>query len=461
MNTTATSIGARLESVIGAARVNASSGSCAKFAVDAVVPPAVARPCSSAEVVEIVRFAKTEKLAVIPCGHRTKLAIGMPPSRYDIALDMTALNQIAYYDPADLTLSVDAGMNLAHLAETLAQQKQFLPLAVPFFDDCTIGGTIASNIGSSLRPGYGSARDFLLGAEFVNGAATFTKSGGRVVKNVTGYDLHKLLIGSLGTLGAITRLNFRTFPLPEGYGHLVSTFSSLDSIVRFQAMVSKSPLAPRSFDILGPEAAQIVAEFKDDRDSPLPSWFTRGEWHVCVGFEGTETILRRYCSELAQHAQQCGASSYYLLEESDDKRLGGALRELLNLLCWSGPAATMFRINVLPTVPPDIINLRTLAQRFSLPCCIFANSSGPLYFALTPNDNDDKTIAALAQIASGVFEYAASKNGQASILFCPRELKAQVNVWGHPRSDTHLMRRVKNAFDPQNIFAPGRFVTAI
>jgi glycolate oxidase FAD binding subunit len=461
MNTTATNVATRLQTIVGAARVNASSESCAKFAIDAVVPSAVARPASSAEVVEIVRFAKSEKLVLIPCGHRTKLAIGMLPSRYDIALDMTALNQIAYYDPADLTLSVDAGMNLAHLAEALAQQQQFLPLAVPFFEECTVGGTIASNIGSSLRPGYGSARDFLLGAEFVNGAATFTKSGGRVVKNVTGYDLHKLLIGSLGTLGAITRLNFRTFPLPEGYGHLVSTFSSVDSIVRFQAMVSKSPLAPSSFDILGPEAAQTVAEFKDDRDSPLPSWFTRGEWHVCVGFEGTETILRRYSSELVQYAQQCGGSNYHLLEESDAKSLGGALRELLNLLCWSGPAATIFRINVLPTFPPDVTNLRTLAQRFSLPCYVFANSSGPVYFALTPNDLDDKTIAALVQIASGVFEYAASKNGQASILFCPRELKEQVNVWGHPRSDAHLMRRVKNAFDPQNIFAPGRFVTAI
>src|SRR6202166_4800639 len=329
MNTTATSIGARLGSVIGAARVNASSECCAKFAVDGVVPSAAAKPASSAEVVEIVRFAKSEKLALIPCGHRTKLAIGMLPSRYDIALDMTALNQIAYYDPADLTLSVDAGMNLAELAEALAQQKQFLPLAVPFFEECTVGGTIASNIGSSLRPGYGSARDFLLGAEFVNGAATFTKSGGRVVKNVTGYDLHKLLIGSLGTLGAITRLNFRTFPLPEGYGHLVSTFSSVDSVVRFQAMVSKSPLTPSSFEILGPEAAHAVAAgFKEHRDSAFPSWFTHGAWHVCVGFEGVESVLRRYSAELVQYAEKCGASSGDLLEKSGEESLRSGLREL-------------------------------------------------------------------------------------------------------------------------------------
>ena len=460
MNTATTNVAARLEAVIGADRVNGRSESCTKFAVDGVVPSAVVRPASSAEVVEIVRFAKNEKLALIPCGNCTKLGIGMPPTRYDIALDMTGLNQIAYYDPGDLTLSVDAGMNLTQLAEALAQQQQFLPSAVPFFEECTIGGTIASNIGSTLRPGYGSARDFLLGAEFVNGAATFTKSGGRVVKNVTGYDLHKLLIGSLGTLGAITRLNFRTFPLPAGYGHLVSTFSSVDSFVRFQAMVSKSPLTPNSFDILGPEAAQAVAEFKDNRDSALPSWFTQGAWHACIGFDGTETILRRYSSELVQYAQQCGASSYHLLEESDDKLLGGALRELVHLLSCSGPAATIFRINTFPVFSPDVINLRSLAERFSVPCCIFANSSGPLYFALAPNDLDDKTIDSLVHIASSVFEYATAHNGSASILFCPTLLKRAVNIWG-PAKNAALMRRVKNAFDPENLFAPGRFVAGI
>ncbi|HEX4535869.1 MAG TPA: FAD-binding oxidoreductase [Candidatus Acidoferrum sp.] len=461
MNAKAINVAARLESVVGAAHVSGSSESCARFGVDGATPSVVVRPASSAEVVEIVSFAKSEKLALIPCGNCTKLGIGTPPARYDVALDMTGLNQIAYYDPGDLTLSVDAGMSLTDLSDALVRQKQFVPLAVPFFEECTVGGTIASNIGSSLRPGYGSARDFLLGAEFVNGAGTFTKSGGRVVKNVTGYDLHKLLIGSLGTLGAITRLNFRTFPLSEGYGHLVSTFSSVDSIAPFQAMVSKSPLAPSSFDVLGSEAAQTVAEFKDDRDSPLPSWFTRGEWHVCVGFEGTETVLRRYSSELVHCAQQCGASSYHLLWESDQKSIRVELRELIKLLSRSGPAATIFKINSFPGFSADVATLDTLPSRFSIPSCVFASSSGPLYFALQPDDLNDQTINSLAQIASSVFEYAAAHNGSASILFCPLALKRVINIWGPARNDYALMRRVKSAFDPENVFAPGRFVAGI
>jgi hypothetical protein len=150
-----------------------------------------------------------------------------------------------------------------------------------------------------------------------------------------------------------------------------------------------------------------------------------------------------------------------LLQESDDKALGGALRELLNLLSWSGPAATIFRINTVPGFSADVAALNALASQFSIPCCIFANSSGPLYFALQPDALDDKTIGALAQIASSLFEYAAAHNGSASIPFCPTALKRVVNIWGPARSDAALMRRIKNAFDPENIFAPGRFVAGI
>jgi glycolate oxidase FAD binding subunit len=461
MNTASASVAARLESVAGADRVSGSAEICEQYAVDGVVPSAVVKPASAEQVAEIVRFARSENLALIACGNRTKLGIGMPPARYDFALDMTGLNKIAYYDPDDLTLSVDAGIGLADLAEALGKENQFVPLAVPFFEECTVGGTIASGISSMLRNYYGSARDFLLGAEFVNGAGALTKSGGRVVKNVTGYDLHKLLIGSLGTLAVITRLNFRTFPIPQGYGQLVATFSSIEAISKFQSAIAKSPLTPNSFQILGPEAAQRAAEVKEDRDSPLPSWFAPAHWHVCVGFEGAEPVLRRYSSDLVRYAKESGAAAYHLLEKPAGQSLGGGLREFVNLLSWPRPAATVFKIDMLPAFPADILRLRELADRLAIPCAVFANLPGPLFFALEPKALDDGSIATLARIATGVFKYAASHDGQASILFCPAEVKRIVNVWGSTRKDAELMRRVKTAFDPQNIFAPGRFVAGI
>jgi len=207
MNATA-NFASRLESALGASQVIADPAVCSEYGVDEIAPTVIAKPSSAEQAAEIVRFAALEKLALIPCGNRTKLGIGMPPSRYDLALDMTGLNQIVHYDPGDLTLSVDAGTNFNEFAVPLYNQKQFLPLSVPFYFESTIGGIIASGVDSSLRHSYGTARDFLIGAEFVDGTGRFCKSGGRVVKNVSGYDLHKLMIGALGTLGGLVLLFF-------------------------------------------------------------------------------------------------------------------------------------------------------------------------------------------------------------------------------------------------------------
>ena len=376
MNISSENIVARLESAIGVAHLAADRATCEKHSIDGVIPSAVAAPATSEQVAEIVRLAKDEKFCVIPCGHRTKLGIGMPPERYDLALDTTALNQIAYYDPADLTLSVDAGMSLSKLNEALGEKQQYLPLAVPFFEECTVGGTIAAGLSSSLRGSYGSARDFLLGAEFVNGAGALTKSGGRVVKNVTGYDLHKLLIGSLGTLAVITRLNFRTFPLPPGYGQLVATFSSVEAVIEFKSMVAKSPLTPSSFAILGSEAAHRVAEVRAVHDSALPAWFNRGHWHVCIGFEGDDTILRRYSSDVTKYAQQCRAEGQSLLEDEVAKKLSTGLRELLANVVRSSPFATIFMISTLASFSADVLRLRELTERYSIPSSLFATAPG-------------------------------------------------------------------------------------
>ena len=458
MSVSADTLVAGLESAIGSSRVTGDAALCTKYAVDGMIPSVVASPASALQVAEIVRFAKAHKLAAIPFGNGTKTRIGMPPRRYDLALEVTALNQIAYYDPADLTLSVDAGMSLAKLNEALAEQQQFLPLAVPFFEESTVGGAIAAGLSSSLRSSYGSARDFLLGAEFVNGAGALTKSGGRVVKNVTGYDLHKLLIGSLGTLAAITRLNFRTFPLPQGYGQLLANFSSVEAVNEFKSMVVRSPLSCTSFDILSAEATARVAKATGSCE---PARVPNGQWQTCIGFEGDESVLRRYSSDLTKYAQQCRAERYFLLEADAAKTLSAALRELLTTVVRSSEHATVFKITTLPAFSVDILRLRELAAQYSMPSSIFASAAGPLYFALEPPPLKDETIATLAQISSEVLEYAARHQGQACILFCPPELKRLANVWGSATPDAGIMRRVKNAFDPQNIFAPGRFVSGI
>ena len=479
MTEAAAKLAPALESILGPAQVFSGLATRAGYAVDEMIPTVVAKPASAEQVAEIVRFATLEKLVLIPCGARTKLRIGMPPSRYDIALDMTALNRIAHYDPGDLTLSVDSGMPLAKLNAALFEHKQFLPLLVPWYSRSTVGGTIASDIDSPLRQFYGTARDFLIGAEFVDGTGKLCKSGGRVVKNVTGYDLHKLLIGSLGTLAVITRLNFRTFPAPvAGSRGFVASFPTAEGALALRRAIAESPLTPLTFDLVSPELAQLfatrtpgtpeVAVFAGenrtaDQNSlpPIGKWFRPHEWQLCAAFAGTPEVLDRYTGDLTRLAEQFRATSATILDDTTRPSFWGRLRETLSMLLAASPATAIFKLSALPAQHSALFaNLREIAERSSLPHALVARAGGTIYFALLPEAANEDTTARLAQATSQIFDLVSASGGHATILFAPRSLKRSINVWSQPTSELALARRLKTAFDPQNIFALGRALGA-
>jgi glycolate oxidase FAD binding subunit len=504
MTMTSTDFTVRLEAVIGASHLLTDPAQCAAYAVDEIIPSAVAKPANAEQAAEIVRFASLEKLALIPCGNRTKLTIGMPPSRYDVALDMTALNQLAHYDPGDLTLSVDAGMPLAKLNAELIEHKQFLPLLVPWYSRSTVGGTIASGLHSPLQQFYGTARDFLIGAEFIDGTGKLCKSGGRVVKNVTGYDLHKLLIGSLGSLAVITRLNFRTFPAPiTGSRGFVASFSSPEGTLALRRAIAESYLSPLTHDIISPELARIFATrtpstpeaavFAGENRSadhsllpPIGDWFLSREWQLCAAFAGTPEVLDRYARELTLLAERSRAISTAILEDATRPAVWGRLRESLSMLLEASPAAVIFKISVLPSHHATLFaSLRQCADHAELPHALVARAGGTIYFALLPTSVNEETTTRLAHTATQIFNLvfaaggpAPANRGHATLLFAPPALKQRINIWGqqpvaptsnrrlaNPRADRvqgiALMRTLKTAFDPQNIFAPGRFVGGI
>jgi glycolate oxidase FAD binding subunit len=464
MTKSSSNFASRLESAIGASRVSADPSVCSQYVVEEIVPSAVAKPASSEEVAAIVRFASLEKLALIPCGHRSKLEIGMPPSRYDIALDMTSINQIAHYDPGDLTVSVDAGANFNDLAAPLYKQKQFLPLSVPFYFESTIGGIIASGVDSPLRHSYGTARDFLIGAEFVDGTGRLCKSGGRVVKNVTGYDLHKLLIGSLGTLAVITRLNFRTFPAAPASRGFVISFRAPEDALAFSNLLERSPLRPASVDLVSPQLLQLFFEAEKNsrelRAAPLQGKFPADSWHLCVSIEGSSEVCDRASREFARITSLPEAKHTQLLtlNETEGADLWHYLGQSIPLLLEASPLASTFKITLLPgSLAPLLQQLRILADQASLPYAVLARACGVLYVALLPPLDDSASLGRLSEAAAAIFSLCASENTSATLPWCPTSLKRRVNVWGSPRPDQALMRRLKSAFDPQNLFAPARF----
>jgi glycolate oxidase FAD binding subunit len=455
-------IAARITQRFGAENVVASSAELAGYEVDGKRPAAAVFAKSAQEISDLLKFAATEKLAVIPCGSRTKLGIGMPPMRYDIALDLSRMNRVLAFDPRDLTLGVEPGILFSVLAMKLAGEKQFLPLNPPFLHHATIGGLLAADSASPLRHLYGGPRDFVLGLEFVTGDGAIAKSGGRVVKNVSGYDLHKLLIGSLGTLAVTTRANFKTFPMPPEQVVFVVAFEGAPPALEFCKALGRSPLGALQVDVISPDAAQIFAA-QANVEIALPE----KRWCVVVSAAGNARVVERHRKELPAIAMQAKATGLVALGDTMQSMkvaaaLLGRIREFPSLMQAADSAATIFRIAALPsTIPAIAQRLGALTAHPAMPAAIVIRPHGLIYFAILPAATDALPSGRLAKVAEAVFRAMIELGASARIEFAPTELKRTVNVWGAPRPDFELMRRVKKVFDPENVLSPGRFAGGI
>jgi glycolate oxidase FAD binding subunit len=453
------SLASRFESVVGASQVQTAQDALATYGVDGMLPAVAVQPENGEQAAEVVRIAVEERLSVIPCGQRSALGIGNPPSRYDLALDMTRISGIAHYDPGDLTISVNAGTPLAQLARILAEQRQFLPLAVPFFERATIAGAIASGLDSPLRHSYGTPRDFLIGAEFVDGDGAQAKSGGRVVKNVTGYDFHKLLYGSLGSLAVITRLNFRTFPLPPSRRGFLASFADETGALSFVRVLVASPLTPAVLEVMSPEFAKLFLEDK----APVASLrLDTQAWTVCVGFEGTSEVCERYGRDLASQARTAAAQNAVLIHDTQFLAMLEILGEAPATMRLAAKQSVVFRFATLPAQLPDLLRaLRSFANSSWMPPAILIRGASIVYLAMLPREDDESAAKQLAYFCNSVGSLRGKLEFNPWLLFCPAEWKSALNIPAQTSADIDLHRRVKKAFDPTGIFAPGRFVGGI
>ena len=185
------------------------------ISIDDFGPLPVQRPASVAELSDIVRRCAANGDAIYPVGGGTMLGWGLPPTKPGLAIDLRGLDQVIDYPARDMTITVQAGISIARLQEILRAERQQLPVDVPLPDRATIGGAIATNASGPRRFGYGTLRDYVIGISVVNDRGEEVKAGGRVVKNVAGYDLMKLYTGSFGTLGIITQVTLKVKPLAE------------------------------------------------------------------------------------------------------------------------------------------------------------------------------------------------------------------------------------------------------
>ena len=392
-------------------------------AVCGAQPRLILEPANEQQVASVLRLANDAGLAVIPRGSGTKLAWGNPPARADIILSTARLGKIIEHPWADLTVSVEAGCTIQALQSALSQHGQRLAFDPLWPAHATIGGVLSTNDSGSLRMRFGALRDLIIGVTLALPDGTLASSGGKVVKNVAGYDLPKLVTGALGTLAVITRAVFRLHPVPRNAKTLSISGCSLEEMQRLILAIQDSRLAHTA---LQTRIAQDAEPFVD------------------ILFEGTEAGIaaqEAQLREIARPAQVVDAPS----------AVWAASQELWNS---SAPAA----LAKITTLPASIARTTEIAQRITSArktkwkLTIQATGIGWLRLDGAPEN--------LREALSDLRFELEHTGGSLAALHQPAGAP-RLETWGTPGDALPLMRAVRNQFDPRNTLNPGRFLTGI
>lgn len=385
------------------------------FSVNGFVPHTVVAPGSEEEVCALLKHAQASPLACIVWGGGSQVRAGDPPEKYDWALLTKRLNRVIDYQPTDLIVTVQAGVTLQNLQEVLNLHGQYVPWNPPLPQQSTIGGIIASGRSGSWRLAHGTPRDRLLAMRAVRADGTAFKSGAKVVKSVAGYDLHRLFCGSWGTLGVITEVTLKVSPLPEAYAVCCWQVNSYRQAEQALTLILSSPLQPESLELLNARAASIHG---------FPSKPT-----LMTGFSGIHEAVEWQLGFL----RELGIEYEILSEE-----------QITRLRDWPAtPKAVLARLSVRSGNLCEWMS--HLEQK--LDCSMSAHAGSGVFYAWV----EEPTQAE-------VFMEGVQTCGARYLFLCvPPEKKGGARVWGPAPEAEFLMKRLKNALDPHQILAPGRF----
>jgi glycolate oxidase FAD binding subunit len=416
-----------------------------RYAIDGVDPQAVVLPASTHEIQEVLSYAADGELSVIPAGNGTKLGIGNLPEQVDLVLSTSKLNQVLEYEPADLTVTVEAGIRLAELQAKLAEHRQYLPLDPPYTDDATIGGITSTNSSGPSRLRFGATRDRVLGMRVVQSSGTVVKSGGKVVKNVAGYDLNKLYTGSFGTLGVITEVSFKLQPLPEIERTVLLTFKEIGQAVNTALDVSSSQLLPIFLNLFinGVPFTEVA------------------EPCVLIGLDEHPETVEWQIDQITSNAKQNGAIGVGVYEGESQL----VLRASMCAFPEGGWASQIVvsKANLRVTDIEDFINiaLTTGNDLHSLVQVMGLMGNGIVYVAFSEFPDGDVPVQAIAGALANLRDAAANVGGNLIVESAPTALKHQVDVWGSVGHSLELMKKIKASLDPVGLLNPGRFVGGI
>jgi glycolate oxidase FAD binding subunit len=396
-----------------------------------IVPAAVAEPATVEEAAEVLGTAARGKKSLLFAGGGTDLELGARPERVDVLVRTRRLDRIVEHAPSDQIAVVEAGVTLAALAQALASAGQRLALDPPLPERATVGGVVAANAFGPRRARYGSVRDLIIGVSIVRADGVRASGGGKVVKNVAGFDLPKLMVGSLGTLGLIATATFRLHPIPEESVTLSSPGLSAADVVRLVARVREAQLEPDAVAAFrtGPDRFDLAVRFEG---------FARG---VAEQRDRFAALVARELRVGCDALDRVAAGTIW--SRHDEARRRGTFRA---------------KVVALPTRFGEVESqvLAPLSAVLASPECVWYPTLGLGFLG------GDAASAPAAASAVASARVALSQSGGTFVLLAaPESVRAGTDVWGPPPPAVSLMRDVKSRFDPERRLAPGRFVGGI
>lgn len=398
---------------------------CSRDMVDGLLPAQVIAPADTQEIAKVLQYCSSAGVAVIPRGGGTKLGWGNCPQKADLVLSTERLNRVIEHAWGDMTTTVEGGCTIAALQQTLKEHGQFLAVDPLWPERTTIGGLLATADNGTLRLRYGGVRDLVLGVELVLPDGNVIKAGGKVVKNVAGYDLSKLVIGSLGTLGVITKATFRLHPVPVATATYSTLLSNTSEATQLLLAILDSQLVYTGLQLRADNPHQISVDIR---------------------FEGIAESLQDQAAKLSKVA---GGAPFV----QGSREVWKARQELFS----HAEHSVICKCSVLPAQVGSLCEaIFTRAQSAAVSSIVVAQATGVAEVRLNA-----ARIPSAIEMLYGLRADLGQLDGTLVVQQCPVAVKEALDVWGEVKEVLPLMQQIKGKFDPARTLNRGRFVGAI
>ena len=449
------------------------------YAIDEMIPRAVIFPGNTREVSDVVKFSQGENLAIVPWGSGSKMAMGNPPKRLDLVVCTSRMNHMLDVDTSNLTITVEAGVKFRDIQARLATQEDrcylpladltteagevicsdrshsgcFLPIDPSCSDTATIGGVIAANSAGPRRLLYNLPRDMILGVRVVSPDGEIAGAGGKTVKNVSGYDTSKLMVGSMGTLGIMCEMTFKLLPLPEQMETLLVSFEALSDASGLVNRIFGSNLLPAAVEVMNGTTFTYLNRVSVTEFDP-------GQFVVAVALEAFHKAVDRMKSEIGEMAKSHRPIAETNLEDQAHQQFWLAVSDLDPILAERFPCLIKAKLNYPISRWKEIFQFvdETLSQN-NIEHAILAHAgSGVCLINLLLDQGANRLTEKTVDVLDRLLEHSLEAGGNMVVQRAPVNIKDRLKIWGEAGSDFVVMKRIKEQIDPAGIMSPGRFV---